>query len=902
MMMTFKTVRPMQTRYFFLAAALIAATVSCQKEASHDNMEAEGVELTFHASFAGASTRTAVQENGTSVWWTPGDKIRIFYGTLASGRFTSTNPEPAPITDFTGTLPIVTATLENGANGASFWGVYPYNEADTCDGESVTLTVPDGQTGAAGTFAPGQFPAIANSTGLDLAFYNVCGGVVFTVASEGIRSVTFEGRRSEPTAGTVKVGFNAEGVPAIQSVSSTKTSVKLEAPAKGTFTPGVRYFITLLPGTFTDGYTLTFKKDDKEGSLVRTGSTNINRSRFRVIENADATIQFHDIVPDPRNIVFADEVIKEALVAAFDTDEDGELSYAEAAAVTDGSWIEEPRLVQALSEAKLCKSFDEFQYFTGITEIPTGCFSECELLTSIVLPEQLTRIGYAAFKGCKSLPSITIPSSVESIGYEAFFDCASLTAIVVPDSVTEIGVRAFGQCVSLSSAYLSDNLSTLPESVFGNCANLSDLHLPSGLTKIDPWAFGGCLNLESVIIPQGVETIEWNAFSGCTHLHEVSLPEGLTTLGSHAFEFCENLRYIVIPSTLETIEYGTFMYCSRLKDVELKSGLKAIGNMAFYGCITLPSIIIPEGVTLVEDSAFSECSSLVSVTIPRTMAEIQEAAFANCTSLRSVTLPDGMLAVSRSVFSNCTSLASVSLPDSIREIDASAFNNCSSIRSITLPQGLVQIGDNAFWNCSGLTRIEIPDGVTTIGEGAFSCCSSLESVSLPSTLSVLGRYAFSSTALKAVRIPNGITDLPDALLSDCRQLEHVYLPDNLFRIGQSVFQNCESLTGITLPETLLTIDNEAFVSAGLSSVTVPKYVEHIGYGAFDSGHLTEVIMMPAAPPTVDNFLIQGCPYHPAFGGWTYPIYVPNDRVGDYNSGIGWDLYTDRIYSIYERNH
>ena len=277
--------------------------------------------------------------------------------------------------------------------------------------------------------------------------------MVFTVASEGIRSVTFEGRQHEPVSGTVKVGFNAEGVPAIQSVSSAKTSVTLTAPAGGTFTPGVRYFITLLPGSFTDGYTLTFKKDDKEGTLVRTGSTTINRSRFRVIENADASVQFHDIVPDPRNIVFADEVIKEALVAAFDTDEDGELSYAEAAAVTDGSWIEESRLVQALSEAKLCKSFDEFQYFTGITEIPSGCFSECELLTSIVLPEQLTRIGYAAFKGCKSLPSVTIPSSVESIGIDAFADCLSLTSIVIPDSVTEMGVRAFSQCTSLSSAH-----------------------------------------------------------------------------------------------------------------------------------------------------------------------------------------------------------------------------------------------------------------------------------------------------------------------------------------------------------------------------------------------------------------------------------------------------------------
>lgn len=891
----------MQTRYLILAAAFAAALVSCQKETGQDNTEAREVEMTFHATFAEAGTRTAVQEDGTSVWWTPGDKIQVFYGSLASGRFTSTNPEPAQVADFTGTMPIVTATMENGVLGSSFWGVYPYDAADTCDDEGVTLTVSGKQTGAAGTFGPGEFPSIAKSTGLDLAFYNVCGGLVFTVASEGIRSVTFEGRKSEPVAGTVRVVFNSEGLPSIESVSNEVTSVKLEAPAKGTFTPGVRYFITLLPGTFDNGYKLTFKKDDKEGTLARTSSTTINRSRFRVIENADATVQFHDIVPDPKNIVFADVVIKEALVAAFDTDDDGELSYAEAAAVTHDYWYN-TEFTEALNEAKRCTRFDEFQFFTGLTEIPDGSFKGWDLLKSIVLPPQITRIGHEAFQACKSLPSITIPSSVESIGEDAFADCASLESIVVPDSVTEMGIRAFSQCVSLSSACLSDNLSTLSESAFGNCTKLSDLHLPSKLTRIGAWAFGGCVKLESVIIPQGIETIEGSAFSDCRHLREISLPEGLTSLGDRAFYGCENLRSIIIPSTLETIEYETFIYCSRLGNVELKRGLKVVGKSAFDGCIAIPSIVLPEGVTLVEDSAFYGCSSLVSVTIPRTVEEIQEAAFALCTSLRSVTLPDGMRAVSNNVFSDCTSLASVSLPDSIREIGAYAFYNCPSLRSITLPKSLVSVGGSAFQECAGLTSILIPSGVTTIGDGAFCCCPNLASVSIPSTLSVLGNYAFSSTALKSVRIPDTITDLPDALFSNCKQLEQVYFPDNLFRIGDGAFQNCESLKGITLPETLLVIDDQAFVCAGLTSVTVPKHVEYIGYGAFDCESLTEVIILPEDPPTLDNFVIQGYPHHPAFGGWSYPIYVPVGCVDTYKSAEEWDFYTDRIFSISERGH
>lgn len=53
----------------------------------------------------------------------------------------------------------------------------------------------------------------------------------------------------------------------------------------------------------------------------------------------------------------------------------------------------------------------------------------CSSLTSIIIPNSLTRIGYRAFEGCTSLKSITIPNSVTEILDSAFADCNSLTAI-----------------------------------------------------------------------------------------------------------------------------------------------------------------------------------------------------------------------------------------------------------------------------------------------------------------------------------------------------------------------------------------------------------------------------------------------------------------------------------------
>ena len=273
--------------HFAWGGLLCLFALSCNTNQLEPEKVAGPVELSFHASMGdNEDTKTVLQEDRMSIWWTPKDSIRIFCGDYSSGLFISTNTEPVERTVFTGSLNAVTGTIDNENSNDSFIAVYPYRFAQGINGRTVEIYLPNQQIAADNTFARGMYPAVAISSNLSLSFYNVCGGIVFTVQDEGIKTVTLTGNNNEPVAGYGQVSFNGH-IPDTY-ISSDVTSITLKAPGGGTFTPGVRYFISVYPRTFEQGITLTFFKAAAKSEVTWSKPATIKRSRFLVIENADA--------------------------------------------------------------------------------------------------------------------------------------------------------------------------------------------------------------------------------------------------------------------------------------------------------------------------------------------------------------------------------------------------------------------------------------------------------------------------------------------------------------------------------------------------------------------------------------------------------------------------------------
>lgn len=540
-----------------------------------------------------------------------------------------------------------------------------------------------------------------------------------------------------------------------------------------------------------------------------------------------------------------------------------------------------------------CSNLTSVNIPESVTSIDRYAFNKCTALTDITIPSGVTTIGDIAFYGCENLARITIPDSVTSIGEHAFEGCTSLTNVTIPASAISAIPKTNLQMVEITSG------DSIGDSAFKDCKTLTSVTICDGITSIEDYAFSGCENLASITIPDSVTSIGEYAFRDCTQLMEIVIPNNVTSIGSCAFSQ-SGLTSIVIPNSVLSIGSAAFLRCYNLESVTMSNSIKTIAGVTFNSCKKLKKINIPEGVTSIGDYAFTSCSSLVSVMIPNSVSNIGSVAFGYCSSLVSITVPDGVTTIGISAFFRCSALRKLIISDSVTDIGLEAFAFCSSLESITVAQnnpkyysqnnciidkekstlvvgcktsiipnngGVVFIGSHAFWGCSELKSIVIPSGVKHIGDSAFSECSGLESVVIPSGVVLISSRAFyNCSSLASITIPDtvagigkdsfeGCTSLISATMptiaisvipktnlqtvvitsggrivdnafQDCKTLTSVTICDGITSIGDNAFSGCENLANITLPESVTLIADTAFASCqSLVNVTYGGTVE-----------------------------------------------------------------------------
>ena len=255
----------------------------------------------------------------------------------------------------------------------------------------------------------------------------------------------------------------------------------------------------------------------------------------------------------------------------------------------------------------------------------------------------------------------------------------------------------------------------------------------------------------------------------------------------------------------------------------------------FYQNSNIKSVIIGDGVTSIGSSAFRVCTSLTSVTIQDGVTSIGDCAFYYCTSLTSVTIPDSVTSIENEAFSSCTSLTSIDYNGTVSQWNSiSVYGNVSKIIKCT---------DGIIGNGNTVTIDNLKYRIYDDTASLVDYTNTPKNLMIPESVwyegytfkvTSIGNSAFSSCeSLTNVTIPNSVTNIGEDAFSGCESLTSVTIPNSVTSIGVSAFSECISLTSVTIPDSVTSIKISAFSSCtSLASVTIPNSVTSIGSNAF----------------------------------------------------------------------
>ena len=269
-------------RFFYLVSITLVSLVACTRAQELDIPDIPDDGFTIIAKTeAPAETRTVV-ESGTHVYWEPGDEIAVFSGDKL-GRFAT------DLTTTSGTAAFKDVQEdESWADVNDIWALYPFSGDATFDGETITTVMPWRQVAREDSFGKDMNLAIAhNPSGHNLQFYNVGGGIRFSLSKEGIKEVELVGQKGEVLAGKIKIGFK-EGVPTIQEVTDGQPWVVVTPPNGETFKKDTWYYIITIPQVLENGFSLEFRNGNQYNDFFYDKSVIIKRSIYGSLTHAES--------------------------------------------------------------------------------------------------------------------------------------------------------------------------------------------------------------------------------------------------------------------------------------------------------------------------------------------------------------------------------------------------------------------------------------------------------------------------------------------------------------------------------------------------------------------------------------------------------------------------------------
>lgn len=218
--------------------------------------------------------------------------------------------------------------------------------------------------------------------------------------------------------------------------------------------------------------------------------------------------------------------------------------------------------------------------------------------------------------------------------------------------------------------------------------------------------------------------------------------------------------------------------------------------------------------------------------------------------VKNVVIENGVTSIGSCAFDGCQNMTGIVIPGSVKKIGWSAFEGCKRLENLELPDGLETIDSTAFMGCSGIKSISIPETLTNLDPDCFYGIPYLETITVDSENPRYSSDEFGVLFNKDKTVleyyPEGNTRISYTV------------PDGVTEIGYSAFRS-SLIAEVILPESLKEIGWNAFESCpNLKEIIIPDGVEEIGGYAFAFCTKLEKVKLPNSLKGLDYLVFYHC--------------------------------------------